>query len=305
MTRYFAGLVSGCFAVLSALLLASIFMPHEPDVSTRRIVTPPLDPAVVADARAAFNEDLFKAAAPDLPVPEVSDEIAVASASFADAMRAATGDVPDPEPVSAPMQRSDNQTIAPTASRPNYFEMWDDMLARCYATVALHQNMDETGLTPKGDERVSYNTPDTEQTWFAGNKLFKIKVSIRKGYKGPAPLRTCNLKTNRFARVSEESLSQLFERFRLWWAKERYAQGTVIRERRYPLHKDQQWYGGQTSFGSVQGCPMNVEVNAITIANETEVQFFLTENEKEGCNLGAGSGAGGKVRINRLPQIKD
>lgn len=160
--------------------------------------TTPLDPIVVADARAALNEELFKAAAPNLPVPEVSDEVAVASASFADALRAATGDMPNPLVAAA----------QPT-TRPDYFTCWDDLMARCYSAVALHQPMDEADLTPKGADRVSYTTPETKQTWHADNKSFIIKVAVRKEYNGPATLRSCTLEANRFARIPETTLSQL------------------------------------------------------------------------------------------------
>lgn len=256
--------------------------------------TTPLDPIVVADARAALNEELFKAAAPNLPVPEVSDEVAVASTSFADALRAATGDMPDPLVAAA----------QPT-TRPDYFTCWDDLMARCYSAVALHQPMDEADLTPKGADRVSYTTPETKQTWHADNKSFIIKVAVRKEYNGPATLRSCTLEANHFARIPETTLSQLKGRFHDWWARERYAQATVDLEYRYKLHDKHAWYGGMTTYCSAQGCPIRVEFSAITIGGETQVRFFLNESEEDGCTLGTGSGAGGKVRINRLPQITD
>lgn len=329
MSRFVFGAVSGAALSVLALSVVSVTVPLIPQETPQLEVhaqaevpqpipaTPQAEPPSeeVAEARAALNTPLIEDAADILqkPVadltPKVSDRVAVSSASFAQEMRKRLGGLPDKTAKDAstlvdlsttPKRASDPMR----AAKPKYFDVWDDLMQRCYATVALGKPLDETGLTTSGADRIDYATPYTEQKWFAADKAFSIKVRTRDGDARSGILRTCVLETNRFALVNSQTVTQLKGRFHDWWARERLAGATTDLEYPYTLSDKHRWYGGLTRFGSAQGCAIKVEFSEITIGRETDAKLFLTESDKTDCTLtpGTGSGPGGKVRVNRLPQ---
>ncbi len=331
MSRFVFGAVSGAALSVSALSVVSVMVPlsaqktpplvEQVEVQAEAPMPKPATPQVeptpekVAEARAAFNKPLIEDAAEVLqkPVadltPKVPDRVAVASASFAEEVRKRLGVLPDENAKEAstlvdlsttPKWAGDEMR----AAKPKYFEVWDDLMQRCYATVALGEPMDETGLTVTGDDRINYAQAYTEQKWYAVDKAFSIRVRTREGDARSGILRTCVLESNRFALVKSATVRELKGRFHDWWARERLAGATTDLEYPYTLSDKHRWYGGLTRFGSVQGCAIKVEFSEITLGGETEAKLFLTESDKEDCSLtpGTGSGPGGKVRVNRLPQ---
>ena len=270
------------------------------------------DPQEVAQARAQRDTELPRLVAPDLPLDEVSDATAVQSARLADALRAATGAVPEANTTDASglidfNTGAANGGFAERARdvRPRYFEVWDDLMQRCFATVVNQTTLDETGLTPKDDGWFDYAQPNTEQTWFSEDKAFEVKLSTRAGDARSGILRTCSVRTNRFALVRSDVVGQLKDRFHAWWERERLTRRTAELSYPYDLHEDHLWYGGLTEFGSAQGCPLKVTFSQITVLSETDASFFLNETDENGCQARSATAPGGNVRINRLPQAGD
>ena len=238
----------------------------------------------VAQARSAFNAVVVKTASPVQAVPEA----AVAQT------QALVDQTQTPQPVS-------DGTWETT---PGYFEVWDDLMQRCYDVVAQQDPLNEAGLTPLGEERVDYAQTYSEQKWTTADKAFSLRVKTRGGDARTGVLRTCVLEANRFVPANKMVLRKLKGRFHDWWQKERYAEATVDQKYPYTLSDKHRWYGGLTRYGSAQGCAIKVEFSEITLGKDTEAKLFLTESDKTGCDLspGSGSGPGGKVRVNRMPQ---
>ncbi|CUK05674.1 hypothetical protein PH7735_02933 [Shimia thalassica] len=269
-----------------------------------------LDPEKVAQAHAVRNIELEKVIAPDAPLAEVSDREAVLAARFADAMRVATGDMPDKTARGGLIDFSSGSNSGGFENRmrdvyPAYYDTWDDLMRRCYDFVADHARVDGTDLTPKDERRIDYGAENSQQTWHSRDKAFTIKARVFGASSPRGVRRNCSVKSNRFALASTKAVGQLKGRFHDWWANSGNARATTAIEYPYTPHPKHKWYGGKTSFGSVQGCVLKVEVSEITIAQETDVTFFIVELEDNDCTAGSGSSGVRGVRVNRLPQVRN
>lgn len=266
------------------------------------------DPEEVARARADRNVALERALEPDAPLREVSDGEAVQASRLANALRTLTGDLPDTSSRGGLIDFDSGADMGSFEERmrdvtPRYFEAWDDLMGRCFAFVARHERMDQAGLAPKGDERLDYDETYSEQAWHAPDKAFTVKAEIFDGYGTQSGTRrNCSLRSNRFALANSAAVGLLKDRFHDWWSASGFARDTVALKPPYKLHKAHRWYGGQTRFGSVQGCSIKVVLSEITLADEVEVHFFIVETDDGGCTAPQINRDSGGVRVNRLPQ---
>ncbi|SFQ01368.1 hypothetical protein SAMN05421853_101282 [Roseivivax halotolerans] len=239
--------------------------------------------------------------------PDVSPEEAAQAQAFADVLREATGAVPrvSDEKPGDPIIMLGGQPRRPDRQvRPGYYTLWDDLMQRCFAAVAQHETFDTSGLTTHGDDRYDPDQPYTEQKFFSAGKAFEVKMRPRDQNRDGKPLRWCSVASNRFALVDPAVTGTLKARFHDWWSKAGHARATTPLEYRYQKSDSHDWYAGMTRFGSVQGCPIKVEVSALSMMGETDVSVHILEVGKDGCTLspGVGKGPGGAVRMNRLPQ---
>lgn len=319
--RFVLGMLSGLVTVVGAALVLSVLFPLPSDTpppdglgappealakEAQVEAVTPVAPDAVAQARAAYNPEVARAIDPDATAPQVSDQEALRSAQLADALRAATGDLPDLTSAGSGAlinfaQVNDRRHPV----MPAYYAVWQDLLQRCFTTIVQQEPMDETGLTPKGDEVIDYAQPHTEQTWFSADKAFKLKISTRSGDTNSGVLRSCSLQSNRFALADSASVLRLKPEFHTWWASAGHDRRTTLLDYPYTLAKQHKWYGGLTEFGSYQGCEIKVEFSEITLGGETDASLFFTETGRNGCQARYLKARGGAVRVNRLPQASN
>jgi len=236
--------------------------------------------------------------------PDVTPDVADKSARFADFLRRRTGDVPDADSFTADgliVQHTENDRWR--KATPAYYEVWDDLLRRCWTSVIARTPFDETGLTPKGEKRLNY-AADSKQVWHSQNKAFKVTYSVREARSAPeGTARSCRLETNRFVRVAREDVTPLKARYDRWWAEERLEATTEYIPNPYKTREQDTYHGAITHFGSSQGCRLHILYRDMNVASETDAYFYVWETERGRCKRPAVGK--GKVRVNRLPQIAD